>query len=196
MERGQFRNGLEHYQLLGRNEILGGTRPYSTSNSSLPLKIYNEDDRIQCKLEIEKWQRKPVISVIMPVYNVELKWLKAAINSVRHQIYPHWQLCIVDDHSSRQETLDYLKSLDHPAIQLKILTENQGIALASNAALSLATGEYLTFLDHDDEITPDAFYEIVKICLLYTSFQKSTPLTLIRPFLTSSGSAPVKSSSK
>ncbi|MGB4874192.1 MAG: glycosyltransferase [Candidatus Competibacter sp.] len=180
VERGQFRNGLEHYQLLGRNEILGGTRPYSTSNSSLPLKIYNEDDRIQCKLEIEKWQRKPVISVIMPVYNVELKWLKAAINSVRHQIYPHWQLCIVDDHSSRQETLDYLKSLDHPAIQLKILTENQGIALASNAALSLATGEYLTFLDHDDEITPDAFYEIVKIInksdpdLIYSDEDKLT----------------------
>ncbi|MBK8963473.1 MAG: glycosyltransferase [Candidatus Competibacteraceae bacterium] len=69
--------------------------------------------------------KKPVISVIMPVYNVELKWLKAAISSVRHKIYPHWQLCIVDDHSSRQETLDHLKSLEYPAIQLKILTENQ-----------------------------------------------------------------------
>ena len=66
VERGQFRNGLEHYQLLGRNEILGGTRPYTTSNSSLPLKIYNEDDRVQCKLEIEKWQRKPCLLYTSP----------------------------------------------------------------------------------------------------------------------------------
>lgn len=93
------------------------------------------------------------ISLIVPVYNVEPRWLEAAIESVRRQIYPHWQLCIVDDGSSHRETLDYLRCLHDERIQILFLSVNHGIAAASNAALNLAKGEFVGFLDHDDELT-------------------------------------------
>ena len=103
-----------------------------------------------------------IISLILPVYNVELKWLQAAIESVRRQTYPYWQLCVADDGSSRQETLNYLRCLHDERIQIVFLETNLGIAAASNAALGLAKGEFVGFLDHDDELAPNAFHEVAK----------------------------------
>lgn len=103
-----------------------------------------------------------LISLIMPVYNVECRWLQAAIESVYRQSYPHWQLCIADDGSSHQETLDYLRRLRDKRIQVVFLNSNHGIAIASNIALNLAKGSYVGFLDHDDELTPNALHEVVK----------------------------------
>jgi GT2 family glycosyltransferase len=97
-----------------------------------------------------------LISVIMPVYNVEARWLSRAVESVRQQHYPHWQLCIADDASTRAEIHSYLHGLDDPRIHIIFLPVRQGIAGASNAALALAAGAYAAFLDHDDELTPDA----------------------------------------
>ncbi|MGB5064733.1 MAG: glycosyltransferase family 2 protein [Candidatus Competibacter sp.] len=103
------------------------------------------------------------ISLIVPVYNVEPQWLEAAIESVRRQTYPHWQLCIVDDGSSHRETLDYLRYLHDERIQILFLSANHGIAAASNAALSLAKGEFVGFLDHDDELAPEALQQVVRV---------------------------------
>ena len=104
----------------------------------------------------------PLISLIVPVHNVECRWLEAAVNSVRRQTYPNWQLCIADDGSSRQETLNYLRNLRDERIQIVFLNMNRGIAIASNAALHLAQGEFVGFLDHDDELTPPALQEIAQ----------------------------------
>ena len=182
VERGEFRSGYEHYQLIGRGEIDQGKRHRMTfinlKNSS--SEIHSEANRKWYEKEIQKLAKQPIISVIMPVYNVEACWLEAAIQSVQYQIYPHWELCIADDHSTHPEIINYLKSLNHPMIKTKFLDKNYGIAGASNAALSLATGEYIAFLDHDDEITPDAFYEVVKIInehnpdLIYSDEDKLT----------------------
>lgn len=104
----------------------------------------------------------PLISVVMPVYNVERHWLVAAVESVRRQFYPHWELCIADDASSRQETRDALREINElgdPRIRILRLNKNAGIAGASNAALKLASGEYVGLLDHDDELTRDALLE-------------------------------------
>ncbi len=103
-----------------------------------------------------------LISVIMPVYNTEAEWLRKAIESVRAQWYPYWELCIVDDHSDRAETLAVLEELDDARIRVRRLEENLNIAGASNAALAMARGEYVALLDHDDELTPDALYEVWK----------------------------------
>jgi len=113
--------------------------------------------------EINIFDMSPLISIIMPVYNVSPKWLNLAIKSIENQWYTKWELCIADDKSTNQETLEYLKSLNHPNIKVIYLKENLNISGASNAALSIATGEYIALLDNDDEITPDALYEMVKI---------------------------------
>jgi GT2 family glycosyltransferase len=110
-------------------------------------------------------RRLPTISLVMPVYNVERRWLMAAVNSVRSQYYPHWQLCIADDASSRAETrqaLDEIARLGDSRIRIRRLKKNLGIAEASNAALALARGDYVGLLDHDDELTRDAILEMAR----------------------------------
>lgn len=98
----------------------------------------------------------------MPVYNIDPTWLDKAINSVDTQWYENWELCIVDDKSSNEETIQYLQNLNHTKIKVKYLDENLNISGASNAAIELAKGEYIVLMDNDDEITPDALYEMVK----------------------------------
>ena len=112
--------------------------------------------------EIENFAKKPLISIIMPVYNVEPKWLDLAIKSVQNQWYKNWELCIVDDKSTNKDTINYLKSLNDPKIKVKFLEENGNISKASNEAVKISSGEYLSLLDNDDELTSDALYEMVK----------------------------------
>jgi GT2 family glycosyltransferase len=121
----------------------------------------------QIEAQIEAFDTKPVISIIMPVYNVDPQWLELAINSIRSQWYPHWELCMVDDKSTHSRTVDYLKAIDHPQIKVRFLEENLNISGASNAALEMTTGTYIALMDNDDELTPDALYEVVKAINLY-----------------------------
>ena len=105
---------------------------------------------------------RPLISIIMPVFNVHPKWLMLAIQSIEAQWYDNWELCITDDNSSNQETIEFLQSIENPKIKISYLPENQGISAASNQAVSITSGEYIALMDHDDELTPDALYEVVK----------------------------------
>ena len=116
----------------------------------------------ETKSEIAKLLSKPQVSIIMSVFDVDPIWLDLAIKSVEEQWYTHWELCIVDDNSSNTQTHEYLKSIRHPKITVKHLPKNQGISAASNKALSMATGDYIALMDHDDELTPDALFEVVK----------------------------------
>jgi GT2 family glycosyltransferase len=105
---------------------------------------------------------RPLVSVVTPVYNTDGRWLRACIESVKGQAYPHWQLCLADDGSTRPETRAILREYEaDPRIKVQTLPANQGIAAASNAALRLADGDFIAFLDHDDEIGPEALFEVV-----------------------------------
>ena len=105
----------------------------------------------------------PLISVVMPVFNVDPEWLDRAINSLRRQWYPYWELCIADDKSTNRETLDYLRAIDDPRISVRFLSENKNISGATNAALALAKGEFVALMDNDDELTVDALYEVARV---------------------------------
>lgn len=116
---------------------------------------------------VAKLKNKPLLSIVMPVYNVERQWLLAAVDSVRRQYYPNWQLCVADDASTRQETRDALReiaALNDNRIKIVRLPKNAGIAVASNAALKLAAGEYVGLLDNDDELSLDALLEVA-LCI-------------------------------
>jgi GT2 family glycosyltransferase len=107
---------------------------------------------------------RPLVSIVTPVYNTDARWLTACIESVKNQAYPHWRLCLADDGSTRAETLAVLRKVESdPRIRITRLATNAGIATASNAALALADGEFVAFLDHDDEIPPDALFEVVAL---------------------------------
>ena len=122
-------------------------------------------DVMAAKREIAHWQLRPKFSVIMPVYNVEAKWLEKAIQSVLNQIYPNWELCIADDASPQphiKPLLTRYRKLD-PRIKVVFRPENGNIVAASNSALELATGDYIALLDHDDELAIDALFENAKL---------------------------------
>ncbi len=163
VKQGKFKSGYEHFKLIGKSEISNGSRIYI---HNFPVKNNRNQSKFLSKsdyaAEIKKWQKKPLISIIVPVYNIDADWLKATIESVQQQIYPHWELCITDDCSTHQETVDCLKQISNSRIKISFSKENQGIAGASNTALALAEGEYIALLDHDDVLTTDALYEIVK----------------------------------
>ncbi|HQR39986.1 MAG TPA: glycosyltransferase family 2 protein [Blastocatellia bacterium] len=107
-------------------------------------------------------ERRPKISVITPVYNTPADVLEATIRSVRRQYYPDWELCLFDDASREPHIRKMLAraAADDPRIVVSCGLENAGISEALNGALGLASGEYVAFLDHDDEITPDALLEM------------------------------------
>ncbi len=111
---------------------------------------------------IENFVVKPKISIIIPVYNVEPKWIDLAIKSIENQWYENWEICIVDDCSTNKDTKKYLAKLDNEKIKVKFLEKNIHISGASNEALNMCTGDYVGLMDNDDEITVDALYEVVK----------------------------------
>ncbi len=125
----------------------------------------SEADVEVAKSEIDGMSYKPVFSILVPIYNTDPEYLLPMIESVQQQIYPHWQLCLVDDCSPKT----YLKRiLEHEALQderisIQLNDINQGISVTTNDALAMATGDYIALLDHDDEISIDALYENAKI---------------------------------
>ncbi len=104
-------------------------------------------------------ERRPLISVVMPVHNTAPELLASAVASVFDQIYDEWELCIADDASDRPETLRALARINDPRVRLRRLDRRHDIAGATNAAIGLAGGEYVAFLDHDDRLAPDALLE-------------------------------------
>lgn len=98
----------------------------------------------------------PLISVLMPVHNPERSWLEAAVESVRHQAYPHWELCVCDDASREPWVQEYFVRLADKRIKFVRAEANSGIASATNFAGALAKGDYLAFLDQDDLLAPGA----------------------------------------
>ena len=111
-------------------------------------------------LDAERFPRRPTISLITPVYNTAEPWLRAMLESVLRQAYPHWELCIADDASTQPHVKAVLEeyAARDPRIRLAWREKNGHISAASNTALALATGEFVALLDHDDEIPPDALY--------------------------------------
>lgn len=119
--------------------------------------------------EIKNFKYKPKISIIMPVYNVEKKWLRKCIDSVINQYYENWELCIADDNSTKPHIKPLLKEYMKKDNRIKVVfrQENGHISRASNSALEIATGEFIALLDNDDELAPFALYEVVKLLNKY-----------------------------
>ncbi len=160
-------------QLFRRDEEIAGSigfQAIAKLKVNDPYKIWIIENEPTEK-DIESYRKKsllfthrPKISIVTPVWNTEERWLKQAIESVLNQVYDNWELCIADGGSTQpyiKEILDYYSKKD-TRIKVKFLAENKGIALNSNEALALTTGEFVAFLDHDDELAPFALFEVVR----------------------------------
>lgn len=113
---------------------------------------------------MKRWHR-PLISVVVPVYNVDERYLRECIESVRGQLYPHWELCIADDASTLAGVRTVLEEYARVDARIRVVyrEENGHISAASNSALKLAGGEFVALLDHDDRLAPEALYEVIKL---------------------------------
>lgn len=128
-----------------------------------------EDQIWQIRNEIKNWSDPPVISIILPVFNTPEKLLRAALASVKEQLYSNWQLCIADDASTAphvRAVLQEAQSSDN-RIFVSFRTENGHISAASNSAIDLATGDFFALMDHDDLLPPQSLYHAAKEILAH-----------------------------
>lgn len=112
----------------------------------------------------EHFDKEPLISIVVPVYNTNTTYLKELVDSIFIQTYGNWELCLVDGCSSLESTKRILEACDKQDERVRIiyLKENNGISGNTNEGITAAKGEYIAFSDHDDVWEPDALYEIVK----------------------------------
>jgi GT2 family glycosyltransferase len=124
---------------------------------------YGDRKAIAC--HISGFSAKPLISVIMPTYNTPLSVLRSCIESVQAQLYPHWELCIVDDASPLPHVAEICRDFANRDSRIRFIQREQNghIAEASNTALAMAKGEFVALLDHDDVMAPHALYMVVHV---------------------------------
>ena len=123
-------------------------------------------DEIRAKMRriADGFAYKPLISVVMPCYNPKPEWLREAIESVRRQIYPHWELCIADDASTDPTIRSIMEDYSRRDARIRVVFRsiNGHISAASNSALALAAGEYVALLDHDDILAEQALFWVAE----------------------------------
>ena len=122
---------------------------------------YNEPKDVDLKNQMKvKFQNQPKISVIVPMYKTKEKFFKDLVNCMINQTYSNWELCLADGSPEKNDNLKKYYEKDE-RIKYKFLNENKGIAGNTNAAIDMATGDYIALLDHDDILAEYALYEVV-----------------------------------
>ncbi|HXQ40344.1 MAG TPA: glycosyltransferase, partial [Candidatus Udaeobacter sp.] len=121
-------------------------------------------DMAAIRRHVRQMTKKPKISVVMPTYNTNGRWLRMAIESVQAQLYDNWELCIADDASTIGTVPRILTQYAQRDSRIKVVyaRKNGGIAEATNLALGIADGEFVALLDHDDIIPPHALYMVAQ----------------------------------
>ncbi|MBQ9211559.1 MAG: glycosyltransferase family 2 protein [Clostridia bacterium] len=112
-----------------------------------------------------RFRAEPIISIVVPLYNTPMKYLRAMVRSVQAQTYEKWELCLTDgSDASWRKAERFCRRLARreKRIHYQRLKENLGISVNSNAALEMATGEYIGLLDHDDLLHPSALFEVLR----------------------------------
>lgn len=138
-----------------RNDYAEWVRRYGTLDDA---------GRAQLHAGLQAFALRPLISVVLPVFNPPLAFLEQAIASVRAQIYPYWELCIADDTSTDpgvRALLERHRSQDS-RIRIVYREHNGHIAASTNSALALASGEFVALFDHDDLLAEHALFWIVE----------------------------------
>jgi O-antigen biosynthesis protein len=142
--------------------------------------------------EVPTLASQPLISVLTPVFDTPVSWLREAVDSVLTQVYENWELVLIDDGSTATDLLGVLPALTarDRRIRLVRLESHQGISAALNRGLDLANGEWITFLDHDDVLEPDALFQNVRLLqenpgldLIYSDEDKLTEAGFDSPIL-------------
>ncbi len=133
------------------------------------------DEEKRARESAEKFDKMPLISILVPLYNTPENFLRDMIESVLDQTYTNWQLCLADgsdsEHSYVEQIVREYEKDDRnkrgisagSGILYHRLEKNTGISGNTNECLKLAVGEYIGLLDHDDILHPEVLYHYVKV---------------------------------
>jgi glycosyltransferase involved in cell wall biosynthesis len=144
------------------------------------------------RVEVRSFVSQPLISILTPVFDTPVPWLREAVDSVVAQVYENWELVLIDDGSTATDLLGALPALAarDRRIRLVRLESHQGISAALNKGLDVAEGQWVTFLDHDDVLEPDALFQNVRLLqenpaldLIYSDEDKLTEAGFDSPIL-------------
>lgn len=144
------------------------------------------------RVEARSFVSQPLVSILTPVFDTPVSWLGEAVDSVLAQVYENWELLLIDDGSTARDLLRALPALAarDRRIRLVRLQSHQGISAALNKGLDVAEGQWLTFLDHDDVLEPDALFQNVRLLqenpgidLIYSDEDKLTEAGFDSPIL-------------
>lgn len=151
-----------HVRLVFEDEIIGAE--VFTYHDWITKKLLPENIKLDLEEHPLAASPTPLISIVMPVYNPPIKFLKEAIESVLNQSYTNWELCIADDCSPEPKVLKLLKvyAAKDARIKVHLRTKNGHISATSNDALQLATGEFILLMDHDDLLSVHCLTEVVR----------------------------------
>lgn len=110
----------------------------------------------------KRWEFEPLVSIVVPAYETDEIFLRQLLDSVLGQTYGNLELCLADG-SKSDKVERVVKEYQDPRISYKRLEKNAGISENTNQGFEMAKGAYLALLDHDDLLTPNALYEMIKV---------------------------------
>jgi len=144
------------------SQVIATTADYT---HYLSLRKFTDVRKELIARDIKSFKNKPLLSIVMPVYDPPITFLKMALDSIIDQFYENWEICIADDCSTDKEVRKTLEKYAGKYKNIKIIyrTENGHISKATNSAIELATGEYCVLMDQDDILRENALYEIAKL---------------------------------
>jgi GT2 family glycosyltransferase len=122
-------------------------------------------ERLHMRRQIASMRDPVLLSIAMPAWRTPPELLRLAIGSLRAQLYPHWELCVVDDASPGQEVAAVLaeQAAADPRIRWRRRARNGHIAAATNDAIAMARGRYVLLMDHDDLLPEHALFEVAQL---------------------------------
>ena len=110
------------------------------------------------------FNKQPCFSIVVPLYKTQEKYLKELLESIKGQTYSNWELCLSDGSGLDSPLKEVLKELEYSDSRIKVISSKEPLKIAenTNAAIEIATGDYIVFADHDDILSIDALYECAK----------------------------------
>lgn len=157
-------NGVKKSLLKLKNKI---KRRKYMSNQSVDYLDYVKNNKLSIrtieKQRSAKFNYMPKISIVVPMYNTKFSYFVELIDSINNQTYQNFEVCLADSSKIPDVQIQkYIQELNSNKIVYKNISQNLGISENTNVAISFSTGDYVAFCDHDDVISINALYEVVK----------------------------------
>jgi len=157
--KGLFRIITDQYGERGR-KFLNSHNQYQVW---LKSNEFNEEMRRKSLSEISRLRYKPKISIIMSIRELDRKYLRKSIDSLTQQVYQNWELCLINNTSSKKHIQKILKTYNRKYSRIKTFYFGETAQPATfDTVFSLVDGQFVGFLEANDELTPDALFEIIK----------------------------------